>query len=220
MKVLSVNVGVPREVQWRNDRTATAIHKSPVQGRIAAKRLNLDGDRQADLAVHGGPEKAIYAYPIEHYAYWREELPGVPLPSGVFGENLTIEGLLEPMVRVGDILRIGTTELVVTQPRMPCFKLNARFQRGDMVKRFLRSGRTGFYLAVLQEGQLGAGDDMALTPSREQAVTIAEVAALYTTERQNQDLLHRAIRTPALPEAWREHFRAQLSQLGASQRSG
>jgi MOSC domain-containing protein YiiM len=220
MKVLSVNVGVPREVQWRNDRIATGIHKSPVEGRIAAKRLNLDGDRQADLAVHGGPEKAIYAYPIEHYAYWREELPGVPLPSGVFGENLTIEGLLEPMVRVGDILRIGTTELVVTQPRMPCFKLNARFQRGDMVRRFLRSGRTGFYLAVLQEGHLGAGDDMALTPSPEHAVTIAEVAALYTTERQNHDLLQRAIRTLALPEAWREHFRVQLSQLGASPRSG
>jgi MOSC domain-containing protein YiiM len=220
MKVLSVNVGVPREVQWRNDHIATAIHKSPVEGRIAAKRLNLDGDRQADLAVHGGPEKAIYAYPIEHYAYWREELPGVPLPSGVFGENLTIEGIIEPMVRVGDILRIGTTELVVTQPRMPCFKLNARFQRGDMVKRFLRSGRTGFYLAVLQEGQLGAGDPIDLTPTGEQAVTIAEIAALYTTERQNQDLLDRAIRTPALPEAWREYFRVQLSQLNVSPRSG
>jgi MOSC domain-containing protein YiiM len=220
MKLLSVNVGLPQEVRWRDDLTATAIHKLPVDGRIAAKRLNLDGDRQADLAVHGGPEKAIYAYPIEHYAYWREELPGVPLPLGVFGENLTIEGILEPMIRVGDVLRIGTSELVVTQPRMPCFKLNVRFQRGDMVKRFLRSGRTGFYLAVREEGQLGAGDAIGLTPTREQAVTIAEITALYTTERQNQDLLHRAIRTPALPEPWREHFRVQLSQLGVSRRSG
>jgi MOSC domain-containing protein YiiM len=210
MKVVSVNVGLPRDVEWRRDLVATAIHKAPVPGRVAVKRLNLEGDRQADLAVHGGPDKAVYAYPTEHYAFWREELPGVALPWGAFGENLSIEGLLEPAVRAGDLLRIGTTELVVTQPRMPCFKLNVRFQRPDMVKRFLRSGRTGFYLAVLQEGHLEAGDPIDLVPTQEPAVTVAEVATLYTADGGNQDLLRRAVETAGLAQSWRDYFRKRL----------
>jgi MOSC domain-containing protein YiiM len=211
MKLVSVNVGLPHEVEWRRDIVATAIHKTPVTGRVAVKRLNLDGDRQADLSVHGGPEKAVYAYPTEHYAFWREELPGIPLPWGVFGENLSIEGFREAEIRVGDVLRIGTTELVVTQPRMPCYKLNVRFQRSEMVKRFLRSGRSGFYFAVLKEGYLEAGDSIEWVPAGEQAVTIAEISALYTSERDNQDLLQRAIATAGLPESWRDYFRQQLS---------
>lgn len=165
MRVLSVNVGLPRQVEWRNAVVATAIHKVAVTGPVEVRRLNLAGDRQADLSVHGGPDKAVYAYPSEHYAFWREELPGVALPWGAFGENLTVEGLTETELRVGDVLRIETAEFVVTQPRLPCFKLNARFQRPDMVKRFLRSGRTGFYLAVVTEGQLAAGDAIELLPT-------------------------------------------------------
>lgn len=219
MKVLSVNVGRPRDVEWRSDIVETSIHKAPVAGRVAVKRLNIEGDQQADPSVHGGPDKAVYAYPAEHYPFWRKELPGVLLPWGAFGENLSIEGLLEPAVRVGDLLRIGTTELVVTQPRMPCFKLNVRFQRPDMVKRFLRSGRTGFYLAVLKEGQLGAGDPIDLVPTKEQAVSVADVATLYTADADNQDLLQRAVRTPGLPPGWRDHFRKRLWEADASEKS-
>ena len=213
--VVSVNVGLPQDIEWRHDVVATAIHKAPVTGRVAVKHLNLEGDRQADLKVHGGPEKAVYAYPTEHYAYWREELPGVPLPWGAFGENLSIEGLLESAVRVGDLLRIGTAELVVTQPRMPCFKLNVRFQRSDMVKRFLRSRRTGFYFAVTKEGELVAGDAIEWVPTHEPAVTVADVAGLYTDQRDNWELMRRAIETAALPGSWREYFRTRLAEKEA-----
>jgi MOSC domain-containing protein YiiM len=206
MRVLSVNVGLPREVEWRNEPVTTAIHKAPVAGPVLVRRLNLDGDRQADLSVHGGPEKAVYVYPSEHYPYWREELPGMALPWAAFGENLTVEGLSETDLRVGDVLRIGTAEFMVTQPRLPCYKLNVRFQRPDMVKRFLRSGRTGFYLAVIKEGELAAGDEIELVPTDGSAVTIPEIVTLYTSKNGDGALLRRAIETPALPQSWREYF--------------
>ena len=212
MRVLSVNVGLPREVQWRNEVVATAIHKAPVSGPVEVKRLNLAGDRQADLSVHGGPDKAVYAYPSEHYAFWREELPGVALPWGAFGENLTVEGLIETEVRVGDVLRIGTAEFVVTQPRLPCFKLNVRFQRPDMVKRFLRSGRTGFYLAVVKEGQLAVGDPIELVPTDLPAIGVTEVVTLYTSKADSRALLQRAVSTAALPQSWRDYFQARLDR--------
>jgi MOSC domain-containing protein YiiM len=207
MKVLSVNVGTPREVEWRSDVVETAIYKTPVSGPIIVRRLNLDGDRQADLSVHGGPEKAVYVYPSEHYDYWREELPGMPLPWGAFGENLTIEGLLEPTVRIGDALSIGTSEFVVTQPRMPCYKLNVRFQKPDMVKRFLRAGRSGFYLSVSKEGRLQAGDSIELVPAGGNPIGVSDLVTLYTARRDDQELLQRAVDTPALPESWRDYFR-------------
>jgi MOSC domain-containing protein YiiM len=210
MKVLSVNVGRPRDIEWRTETVQTAIYKAPVSGPVAVTRLNIAGDQQADLSVHGGPEKAVYMYPSEHYAFWREELPGVALPWGAFGENLTIEGLLETAVRVGDVLRIGTTELVVTQPRMPCFKLNVRFQRPDMVKRFMRNGRTGFYLAVVKEGHVAAGDPLDLVPTDDHAISVAEVVTLYTADADSRQLLQRVVRTAALPQAWRDHFRTRI----------
>lgn len=210
MKVLSVNVGRPRDIEWRTETVQTAIYKAPVSGPVAVTQLNIAGDQQADLSVHGGPEKAVYMYPSEHYAFWREELPGVALPWGAFGENLTIEGLLETAVRVGDVLRIGTTELVVTQPRMPCFKLNVRFQRPDMVKRFMRNGRTGFYLAVAKEGHVAAGDPLDLVPTDDHAISVAEVVTLYTADADSRQLLQRAVRTAALPQAWRDHFRTRI----------
>jgi MOSC domain-containing protein YiiM len=210
MRVTSVNVGLPREVEWRAEGVETAIFKAPVSGPVAVTRLNLAGDRQADLSVHGGPDKAVYAYPAEHYGYWREELPQVTLPSGSFGENLTVEGISEADVRVGDVLRIGTAELVVTQPRLPCYKLNVRFQRPDMVKRFLRSRRTGFYLAVRKEGHLNAGDPIELMRTDPAAIGITEIVSLYTNKEEAGELLQRALTTSALPQSWRDHFRLRV----------
>jgi MOSC domain-containing protein YiiM len=173
-------------------------------------RDNLEGDQQSDLSVHGGPEKAVYVYPMEHYAFWRLELPEAELPWGAFGENLTTEGLLEDDVWIGDRYRVGTAELVVTQPRMPCYKLALRFGRSDMVKRFLQSGRSGFYLAVEREGDVGAGDAIERLGRDERRLTVAEVVALYATDAANQSLLERASDHPALPAAWRAYFRQRL----------
>src|SRR5579863_4568929 len=157
MKLISLNVGRPRLVVYNGATINTGIFKHPVSGPVQLRRLNLDGDRQADLRVHGGPDKAVYAYPSEHYAWWRAQLDRVELPWGAFGENLTIEGLTENDVCVGDRFRAGTAEFVVTQPRMPCYKLGIRFGRTDVVEKFLASGRTGFYVSVVREGDVGPG---------------------------------------------------------------
>jgi MOSC domain-containing protein YiiM len=175
----SICVGGPREMMWHGKAITTSIFKSPVSGRVRVNRTNLAGDEQSDLTVHGGVDKAVYVYPSEHYAYWREQLPGFPLPWGAFGENLTTDGLVENEIRIGDSLRIGTAEFAVTQPRMPCYKLGVRFDRADMVKRFLRSGRSGFYLKVLTEGEIGAGDAITVTARDEDNPSVAEVAAFY-----------------------------------------
>ena len=210
MKLVSVNVGLPRDVPWLGKTVRTSIWKSPVEGRIHVARLNLDGDRQSDLSVHGGPEKAVYVYPAEHYASWRRKLPGVDLPWGAFGENFTTQGLREDRVLVGDRLRVGSAEFTVTQPRMPCFKLGIRFGNPEMVKRFLESKRSGFYLAVLREGEVGAGDPIEREETRGSRLTVADVVSLYTSDAENQDLLRRATEVPALPEGWREYFRKRL----------
>ena len=210
MKVLSVNVGLPRDVEWRDKVVTTGIFKEPVRGPVVVRYLNLDGDQQADLSVHGGPDKAVYAYPSEHYAAWRKELPDSEFPWGAFGENLTTEGLLENDVRIGDKLNIGTTAFIVTQPRMPCYKLAAKFQRADMLKRLLRSGRTGFYLRVTKEGTLTAGDPIERTAAEAEAITVADVVDLYTVDADNRELLERAVKSAVLPEAWRAHFRTRL----------
>lgn len=210
MKLLSVNVGLPRDLDWRGNKVRTSIWKAPVEGRVNVRRQNLDGDQQSDLTVHGGAEKAVYAYPSEHYAHWRRELPGMDLPWGAFGENLTTEGLLEDAVKIGDRLRVGSAELLVTQPRLPCYKLGVRFDRVDMVKRFLKSGRTGFYFAVVQEGAIAAGDPIEFVSRDEHGVTVADILALYVHDADNQGLLLRAMELPALPESWRDYFRSRL----------
>ena len=175
MTVISVNVGKPREVLSKGKTVRTGIFKSPVKGRVVVRRLNLDGDEQADLRVHGGQNKAVYVYPSEHYDFWRRDLPGIDFSWGMFGENLTTEGVVETDVRAGDRLAIGSAEFVVTRPRMPCFKLALRLGRPDMVKRFLHSGRTGWYLAVAREGEIGAGDNVTHTPGANSRATIADV---------------------------------------------
>jgi len=209
-RLVSVNVGLPREVDWHGRAVRTSIWKSSVEGPVRVRSLNLEGDQQSDLSVHGGRDKAVYAYPREHYDYWRRELPGQALPWGSFGENLTTEGLLEPDVRIGDRFRAGSTELVVTQPRMPCFKLGIRFGRDDMVKLFLHSGRSGFYLAVVREGEVAAGDPIERMGRDDHGVTVADIANLYARDKDNQDLLRRAVEVPALPESWKEYFRDRL----------
>ena len=188
----------------------TSIFKQPVRGRVHVARLNIDGDEQSDLSVHGGPDKAVYAYPAEHYTAWRRKLPDADLPWGAFGENLTTEGLLENQVSIGDRYRIGTTELVVTQPRAPCYKLGVRFGRPDMVKLFHESGRSGFYLAVAREGELGAGDTIERVAQDGGGLTVADVVRLYAADAADQALLRRASRHPALPASWRDYFRQRL----------
>jgi MOSC domain-containing protein YiiM len=174
-KVISVNVGRPQEFLVRGETVVTSIFKDPVKGRVRVRTLNLDGDEQSDLTVHGGINKAVYAYPSEHYARWSEELPDAELAWGAFGENLTIEGLLENTTCIGDRLRIGTAEMVVTQPRQPCYKLAYKFGRQDMIKRFVKSGRSGFYLSVASEGDIGAGDAIELLSRPDGAPTVTEM---------------------------------------------
>ena len=211
MKLLSVNVGLPREVEWNGRTIRTSIFKAPVSGRVRVRKLNLDGDQQSDLTVHGGIDKAVYVYPSEHYAFWRGTLPDAELGWGAFGENFTAEGALDDKaVHIGDRFHIGSAEFVVTQPRMPCFKLGIRFGRADMVKRFMHSGRNGFYFAVAEEGEVAAGDSIELLTRDENGVTIADIVELYTADAANQDVLHRVSELPALPESWRAYFRKRL----------
>jgi MOSC domain-containing protein YiiM len=245
MKLVSVNTGLPREVTWHPPSSelrraggrivTTAIFKQPVAGRVALRKLNLDGDRQADLAVHGGEHKAVYCYPLAHYGYWKKELPGRELPMGMFGENFTIEGSaegsaddgkdalsggqgLEDSVHLGDRFSIGTAEVVVTQPRLPCYKLGIRFGSDDMVKRFLASGRTGFYVAVLREGEVGAGDEIKLIARDPSAVSVSEITRLYVAKRFGEaeiSAVRRALGVKELPESWKEYFRERLRTAGS-----
>src|SRR5438067_8068904 len=215
MTIVSLNTGFPREVVWHGRAVTTGIYKEPVDGRVSLRRLNLDGDRQADLSVHGGEFKAVYCYPISHYDYWRRELPGRDLPLPMFGENFTVEGLLEDSVHVGDQFSVGSAEVVVTQPRLPCYKLGVRFQADDMVKRFLASGRTGFYLAVKREGELGAGDEITILARDPNAVPISEITRLYIAKRYSigdVNSVQRALRVAALPESWKSYFRERLQR--------
>jgi MOSC domain-containing protein YiiM len=188
----------------------TSIFKAPVDRRLRLTKLNFEGDEQSDLSVHGGVDKAVYVYPSEHYDFWRRELPQADLPWGVFGENLTTAGLLEADIRIGDRFRVGSAEFVATQPRMPCYKLGIRFGRPDIVKRFLQSGRTGFYFAVTLEGEVGAGDPIEPLARADEGLTVADVVNLYTVDAENQELLRRATRSSILPEGWREYFRKRL----------
>jgi MOSC domain-containing protein YiiM len=211
MKLISVCVGLPRDVNWKEKSVATSIFKQPVDGRVMMRSLNLEGDQQADLTVHGGVEKAIYAYPMEHYPYWRQELPDEELPWGAFGENLTTEGLLETTVNIGDCFRIGTAEVMVTQPRFPCFKLNLKFGRDDMVKQFLNSRLSGIYFSVIQEGEVGTGDTIELISRDEHDITVADIVQIYVREA-NDDLVRRAIEVPALATSLRDYFQEQLEK--------
>lgn len=213
MKLVSVNVGLPREVTWKGKTVSTGIFKEPVNTRVIVRSLNLDGDGQADLTVHGGVDKAVYVYPFEHYDYWRDQLPDTELTPGIFGENFTVTEVREEELNIGDRFQIGSVELMVTQPRMPCYKLGIRFGRADMVKRFLASRRTGFYFRVLQEGEVVAGDTLTLVSRDENNITVADITQLYTREKNDPELLQRATQLEALPESWREYFQEQIRRV-------
>jgi MOSC domain-containing protein YiiM len=216
MKLISLNVARPRLVVYNGTTINTGIFKQPVSGPIQLRTLNLDGDRQADLTVHGGPYKAVYAYPSEHYGYWSNQLPDVALPWGMFGENFTTTGLSEDELHIGDRLQVGSAVLMARQPRMPCYKLAARFQRDDMIGRFLHSGRSGFYFSVEQEGEVAAGDSFEFLSRDSGSITIAEMNRLFASDKDkdkyDQNLLQKAMNTAALPEDWREYFAPRLER--------
>jgi MOSC domain-containing protein YiiM len=207
MRVRSVNVGGPRQVMAGNQAVLTSIFKSAVAGRVAVRQHNIEGDRQSDLTVHGGPYKAVYCYPHEHYDFWREQLPDAEeLQPGAFGENLTTEGLTEETVWIGDQYRVGSSLLQVTQPRMPCYKLGIRFARADMVKRFWQSGRSGIYFAVIEEGDVAGGDPIERTTRGAEEISVASVVRLYSGDESSEELLGRALRAP-LWGSWKREIR-------------
>src|SRR5438270_3297949 len=212
MKILSVNVGLPREVTWQGKLVRTGIFKEPVNAPVMMRALNLEGDRQADLTVHGGVTKAVYAYPSEHYGYWRTELPGVDLPWSMFGENFTTEGLLEDAVYIGDRFRVGEAEVMATEPRMPCYKLGIKFGRADIIKRFLASRRSGFYFAIVQEGMVIAGDSIELIGNEQKEISVADITRLYAFEKDDVKALRRAVEVEALPENWKGYFQHQIEK--------
>ena len=216
MKVISVNVGLPREIEWQGKHFTTSIFKRPVAGTVALRTLNLDGDEQSDLTVHGGADKAVYGYAIEHYAYWRRELPDAGLPHGAFGENLTTEGLDEHDLSIGDVLRVGTATLMITQPRVPCYKLAARFGLPDMVKRFAASRHSGFYFSVVEEGTVAAGSEIAILDRATERMTVSELNDLYYSKELNIEVLTRALRLRGLAPVWRDEIAKLVAKSAAA----
>jgi MOSC domain-containing protein YiiM len=215
MKLLSVNTGLPREVVWQGQSVLTGIFKEPVSGRVALRKLNLDGDRQADLTVHGGEYKAVYCYPIAHYDYWHKEFPGRELPMGSFGENFTLESDLEDSVHLGDRFSVGSAEIVVTQPRLPCYKLMIKFGIDDMIKRFLASGRSGYYVLVAREGEVGAGDEVRRIARDPDGIPVSAISRLYLTKSytaEDTNQIEQALKIAALPDSWKDYFRKRLQQ--------
>ncbi|MBW2312653.1 MAG: MOSC domain-containing protein [Deltaproteobacteria bacterium] len=212
MRVVSVNVGLPREVEWRGKQVTTGIFKTSVAGPVAVAGVQLAGDGQADPSVHGGPGKAVYGYPSEHFEFWQRAYPEVEIGPGVFGENLTLEGWLEENVHLGDRFRAGTAELVVTQPRVPCFKLGLRFGRPDVVKRFLAEDRSGIYFAIAKPGEVAAGDPFERIAEDSRRVSVADIVRIYRGELDDPDLLQRAIAVESFPEEFRQIYREKLAR--------
>src|SRR5918996_1627285 len=212
-KILSVNVSLPKEIDFEGQEVITGIFKEPIEGRIMLRTLNLDGDKQADLTVHGGPDKAVYEYPIEHYEFWRKVYPDIEMPNGMFGENFTTEGLMEAQVNVGDVFRIGSSKVIATQPRMPCYKLGVKFGRMDVLKKFLASGRSGVYFKVLEEGEVGTGDPIIQIKKDTNRVGISDIVKLYSSDRENIKMMRRAIKVEALPEGWKDYFYEQIRRV-------
>lgn len=212
-KLISINVSLPKEVDFEGQKVITSIFKEPIKKRIILKTLNLDGDKQADLTVHGGPDKAVYAYSIEHYEFWRKVYPDIKMPNGMFGENFTTEGLTEAEVNVGDVFKIGSSKVIATQPRMPCYKLGVKFRRMDVLKNFLASGRSGIYFKVLEEGEVGAGDPIIQIKKDPTRVGVSDIVRLYATDREDINMMRRAVKVEALPEGWKDYFYGQIRRV-------
>jgi MOSC domain-containing protein YiiM len=219
MKVVSVNVGLPKQVSYGKRQVVTSIFKEPVEGRVKVTTLNLAGDAQADLSVHGGFDKAVYSYPEEHYKYWKEVYPTIVMPFGMFGENLTTQGLYEDKVNIGDQYQIGSSRLAVTQPRMPCYKLGIKFGRMDILEKFVNSRRPGIYYKVLEEGELEAGDNIKLLYKDKSNVTINDIVSLYINDRNDEgsiSKMKKATKSKFLPEPWKIYFDQKIAQLQKS----
>lgn len=212
-KIVSLNVGLPRRVIFNGQVVTTGIFKEPTDGHVMIRRLNLDGDKQADLTVHGGVDKAVYSYAAEHYDYWRGELPPMDLPWGMFGENFTTQGLLEDNVNIGDTLQVGSAKLMVTQPRMPCYKLGVRFGRMDIVRRFMASGRPGIYCKVLEEGEVVKGDKINIISKDKNNITVIDIVRMYNRDHRDIEIMKRAIKIGALPEGWKYEFLQRINDL-------
>lgn len=212
-KIVSLNVGLPRRVVFNGQVVTTGIFKEPTDGHVMIRRLNLDGDKQADLTVHGGVDKAVYSYAAEHYDYWRGELPSMNLPWGMFGENFTTQGLLEDNVNIGDTLQVGSAKLMVTQPRMPCYKLGVRFGRMDIVRRFMASGRPGIYCKVLEEGEVVKGDKINIISKDKNNITVIDIVRMYNRDHRDIEIMKRAIKIGALPEGWKYEFLQRINDL-------
>jgi len=212
MQVLSVNVAKPVEIIYRDEPVMTGIYKEPVAGSVALRELNFEGDVQADLSVHGGTYKAVYIYPHEHYATWADELSRDDLSYGQFGENITTTGLLETTVHIGDVFRIGSAILEVTQPRVPCFKLEHKMGIKGFIKTFMQANRTGFYLKVLEPGEVGAGDDIELVKQGEPKMTVAEIFHLLYFDKSNREKAAEALKIDALSPGWRGSFEKMAGQ--------
>jgi MOSC domain-containing protein YiiM len=212
--VISLNLGMAREVPANGRTVLTGIFKSPVLNRVRLGTTGFSGDRQADLRVHGGPSKAVYCYPSEHYPYWLQELGRDGLPWGSFGENLTTSGFTEQDLVIGDRFAVGSAVLQVSQPRMPCFKLAIRFGRADMVKRFWTSSRSGVYFSVVREGEIGSGDQMVKVEEGPELVTIADVLRLYRGEEWGSELRERALLSP-LSGSWKTGIRERLTETSS-----
>ncbi len=202
MTLVSVNVGKPLTKSDGRREFSTGIYKQPVAGRVMVRKLNLDGDAQADLIAHGGPYKAVYAYSADHYPYWQQQM-GQEYPYGQFGENLTLTGALEHEIYIGDILRIGDVQIQVTQPRVPCFKLAHKMGEPTFVKRFMQAKRTGFYLRVLEEGEIGVGDTVERVHTDPQQVSVHDIFHLLYADQTDRALARRALEIDALAPGWR-----------------
>lgn len=212
MKLISVCVGQPQLVQTSNEGfVTTAIFKKRVDGSVMVNELNLEGDAQADLRVHGGRSKAVYAYPSEHYDFWQAEYPGKELEDAQFGENLATSGLLETELCIGDRIRIGTAEFIVTEPRMPCYKLGIRFGEKDILRRFLQSRRSGFYLAVEKTGHVAANDPIEFLARDENKVSVTDIVRLWVEDKDDVETMSRALKIDVLPEGWKEQFRVRIA---------
>ena len=214
MKIEALCVAKPKTIAHQGRTISTGIYKSPVEGSRMVRRTNIEGDGQADLSVHGGIDKAVYAFPREHYAFYQEALGGGPYAFGQFGENLTVSGLLESAVRIGDRYRAGGALLEVSQPRSPCFKFAIKMGTPEAVRLCLLSARTGFYLRVIEEGPIEAGDAIRQDFTDAAAPSVEEVHALAFFDKENVEGLKRAVRCTPLAPAFREEFAGRLSALG------
>ena len=211
-RLLSVNVGLPRDVTWNGKTVRTSVWKSPVDGRRMVRKLDIDGDAQADLAGHGGEHRAVFVYQMDSYHYWERFLSRADFRFGQFGENFTVEGLPDTEVCIGDRYRIGGAEFEVTQPRVTCYRVGIRMNEPRMPALLVAHHRPGFYFRVLQEGEVGAGDDIVKIADGPEKTTVADIDALLYLPGHSREQLERALRIPALSKGWQRSFQAMLQQ--------